>query len=146
MKRLYRIFTLATAIAMLSSCSKEQIGDPYMLFEVYGKVVDGEGNPIKGILVSSGLSDVQATNVNGSFTFYGRSVPSSLVVLTFEDKDGDDNGGEFVTLSKDITLNQKSPGSETGNYKGTYFAGDVEIVLLKKDENITTPGSGLIPL
>ena len=146
MKKLYRIFTVAFAIMMFGSCSKEQVGDPYMLFEIHGKVVDAEGNPINGIQVSSGLSDVQTTNVNGSFEFYGRSAPSTLAVLTFEDKDGDKNGGEFVTLSKDISLNQKSPGTETGNYKGTYFAGDVVVVLLKKDEQITTPGSGLIPL
>ena len=146
MKRLTRILFTAFAVVMIAACSKVQADDPYMLFEIHGKVIDPDGNPIKGIQVSSGQSDAQTTNVNGVFSFYGRTVPSSLVVLTFEDKDGDDNGGKFVTLSKDISLNMKTPGSDSGNYKGTYFAGDVEVVLLKKDENILTPGSGLIPL
>ena len=146
MKLLKRILFAASAVAMISACSKEQAGDPYMLFEIHGKVVDAEGTPIKGIQVTSGLSDAQTTNVNGVFSFYGRTVPSSLVVLTFEDKDGEENGGSFVTLSKDIPLNLKTPGSESGNYKGTYFAGDLEVILLKKSEDISAPGSGLIPL
>ena len=146
MKKLTRILFAAFAVAMLSACSKAQADDPYMLFEIHGKVTDADGTPIKGIQVSSGQSEIQTTSVNGVFSFFGRTVPSSLVVLTFEDKDGESNGGKFVTLSKDISLNVKTPGSESGNYKGTYFAGDVEVVLLKKDEQISTPGSGLIPL
>ena len=132
MRRLRKIFTSALAAAALLSCSKEQLGDAYMLFEVHGKVMDEEGNPLQGINVISGYSDVQVTNLNGSFSFYGRSVPSDRIMLTFEDKDGDENGGEFVKMNKEIFLNEKTPGSQTGNYKGTFFAGDVEIVMLKK--------------
>ena len=139
-----RIFALALAAAALLSCSKEQIGDPYMLFEVHGRVVDAAGNPLQGINVISGYSDVQVTNINGSFSFYGRSVPSDRVMLTFEDKDGTGNGGEFVKVTKEITLNEKTPGSETGNYKGTFFAGDVEVVMLMKESEMN-PDSGFIP-
>ena len=118
-----------------------------MLFEVHGKVMDAEGNPIEGIKVSSGQAEVQTTNKNGTFTFYGRSNPTDYVILTFEDKDGNENGGEFVKISKDILVYEKTPGSEVGNYRGTYFAGDVEVILIKKDEDkIHTPDSGLIPL
>lgn len=136
---------LAAIITMAASCDKEQIGDPYMLFEIHGTVVDTEGNPLKGIQVTSGLSDVQTTNVNGVFTFYGRSAPTSLVVLTFEDKDGKDNGGEFAKISMEIAVNEKTPGSADGNFKGTYYAGGVEVVMLKKKDQMN-PDSGLIPL
>ncbi len=136
---------IAVATTAIISCSKEQLGDPYMLFEVHGKVVDVDGNPIKGIQVASGLSEAQTTNVNGSFIFYGKSVPSSLVVLTFEDKDAEENGGEFVSRSMEVLLNEKTPGNPTGNFKGTYFAGGVEVIMLKKDEQMS-PDSGLIPL
>jgi hypothetical protein len=50
-------------------------------------------------------------------------------------------------MSRDILVYEKTPGSEVGNFKGTYFAGDVEVILIKKDEDkIHTPDSGLIPL
>ena len=147
MKKSLRLFLLLASSALLFSCSREQTGDPYMLFEIHGKVMDADGNPVEGIHVSSGQAEVQTTNKNGSFKFYGRSNPTAYVILTFEDKDGTENGGEFVKTSKDILVYEKTPGSEAGNFKGTYFAGDVEVILIKKNENITpTPDSGMIPL
>lgn len=115
-----------------------------MLFEIHGKVMDAEGNPLPGINVISGMSDVQVTNSNGSFSFYGRTVPAEHVLLSFEDKDGADNGGEFVKMTKEIAVNLKTPGTETGNFKGTFFAGDVEIIMLKKESELN-PDSGFIP-
>ena len=106
------------------SCSKEQNGDPFILFEVHGKVIDTAGNPLEGINVIAGQADVQKTNINGNFTFHGRTIPSDHVLLTFEDKDGDNNGGEFVKKTVEVPLRQKSPGT-SGNYKGTFFAGEV---------------------
>ena len=138
MKKSLGLFLLLASSALFFSCNKEQPGDPYMLFEVHGKVMDADGNPIEGIHVSSGQAEVQTTNKNGVFSFYGRSNPTTYVILTFEDKDGEDKGGEFAKLSKDILVYEKTPGSEVGNYKGTYYAGDVEVVLLKKNENITS--------
>lgn len=143
-KKVYSIFAAVLAVVMISSCSKEQTGNPYMLFEVHGKVVDQEGLPISGIQISSGQADERRTNENGSFIFYGKSAPTSYVVLKFEDKD-EGNGGEFATQIIEIEVTQKSPGSETGNYKGTYFAGGVEVVMLNKEDGVN-PDSGLIPL
>ena len=145
MRTLVRIFFAAAVMAMAVSCNKEQIGDPYMLFEVHGKVLDVDGNPLGGIVVSSGLSEEQITSSNGAFSFYGRTAPASLVILAFEDKDGDRNGGEFSKLSVEIAVNEKTPGSATGNFKGTYFAGGVEVIMLKKNDQMN-PDSGLIPL
>ena len=134
------------AVAVSSSCSKEQVGDPYILFEVHGKVTDADGNPITGIKVLSGVTDAQETNSNGNFTFFGRSVPSASVILTFEDKDGDKNGGEFVTMSQEVSLIMKTSGSATGNFKGTYYADKVTVVMLAKNLDRTDTDSGLIPL
>ena len=132
-----KIFLCALAAVALMSCSKEQIGEPYILFEIHGTVMDTEGNPLPGINVTSGLSEVQKTNVNGVFSFYGRTVPTDRVMLTFE-------GGGFVKMTKEISLNQKTPGKDDGNFKGTFFAGDVEVVMLKKESELN-PDSGLIP-
>ena len=146
MGKLSRIFICVFAAVALMSCSKEQNGDPFILFEVHGKVMDAAGNPLEGINVIAGQADVQKTNINGNFTFHGRTVPSDHVLLTFEDKDGDDNGGEFVTKTVEIPLRQKSPGT-SGNYKGTFFAGEVEVVMVSKNVEMNPdPESGLIPL
>ena len=141
-----KILLCILAIAVSSSCSKEQVGDPYILFEVHGKVTDADGNPIPGIKVLSGVTDAQETNSNGNFTFFGRSVPSASVILTFEDKDGDKNGGEFVTMSQEVSLIIKTSGSATGNFKGTYYADQVTVVMLAKKLDKTDTDSGLIPL
>lgn len=116
-----------------------------MLFQIYGTVTDAEGNPIEGIQISSGYADVQSTNRNGNFTFFGRSVPTTYVSLTFEDKDGMDNGGMFVKRIVEVPVHEKTPGSAMGNFKGTYFASDVEVVMVKKEDEMN-PDSGLIPL
>lgn len=143
MRKLYRIFIYTFAAAALVACSKEQSGDPFMLFEIHGKVMDADGNPLAGINVIAGEADVQKTNLNGGFTFFGRSVPSDHVLLTFEDKDGDENGGEFVKKTMDIPVVEKTPGT-SGNYKGTFFAGDVEVIMVSRNMEMN-PDSGLIP-
>jgi putative lipoprotein (rSAM/lipoprotein system) len=143
MRKLSRIFICVFAAVALMSCSKEQNGDPFILFEVHGKVMDAAGNPLEGINVIAGQADVQKTNINGNFTFFGRTVPADHVSLTFEDKDGDNNGGEFVKKTVEIPLRQKSPGTG-GNYKGTFFAGDVEVVMVSRNVEMN-PDSGLTP-
>lgn len=143
MRKLYRILICVFAAVILVSCSKEQNGDPFMLFEIHGKVMDVDGNPLEGINVIAGEADVQKTNLNGNFTFYGRTTPSDHVILTFEDKDGDKNGGEFVKKTMEIPVRQKTQGT-SGNYKGTFFAGDVEVFMVSKNVEMN-PDSGLTP-
>ena len=154
MKLTKALFIIVFALSFVS-CTKVQVGDPYILFEVYGKVVDPDGNPIEGIVVSSGVAEEQKTNQNGNFSFYGRSHVTTNASLTFEDKDGDKNGGVFVKTSQHITLIEKTPGT-TGNFKGTYYAGNVVVVMLRKNtdlpggsenpEDSDGPGNELIPL
>lgn len=143
---LLKILSAASLMLLAVSCTeKSGYGSPFILFEIHGKVVDIDGNPIEGIQVSSGTTEVKTTNVNGNFSFFGRSVPSSFASLTFEDKDGDDNGGSFQKSVKNISLLLKTPGDESGNFKGTYFAQGVEVVMIPKEAGLD-PDSGLIPL
>lgn len=144
MNTIGRLFSISSIILLIASCSKEQVGNPYMLFEIHGTVMDADGKPIEGIQVSSGVSEIQTTNVNGNFVFYGRSAPTTYVVLTFEDKDGTENSGEFVKRQLDVLVHEKTPGSETGNFRGTYFASGVEVVMLQKKDELN-PDSGLLP-
>lgn len=145
MIKIYRIFVASVVMMMTAACSKDQVGDPYMLFEIHGKVVDAEGNPIGGIIVSSEKSDQQVTGMDGTFSFYGRSTPSATVTLSFEDNDGEQNGGEFFDLSLKIPVKEKTPGSAVGNFRGTYFAGGVEVEMVNKKAQVN-PDSEVVPL
>ena len=127
---------------IMAGCSKqEQIGGPYMLVEIHGTVMDPDGNALQGIEVSAGQNSVVRTNVNGKFTFHGRLTPMTNPILTFEDKDGDRNGGEFIKKEEPIEVNEKIPADEKGNFKGKFFAQNVEIVMLPKNSQIN-PGDG----
>lgn len=136
---------LAIAFVIASSCSKEQVGDSYMLFEIFGTVTDQDGNPLEGIQVSSGFSETQSTNKNGSFSFYGRSTPTKYVMLTFQDVDGAEKGGLFINRALEVLVQEKTPGSEMGNFRGTYFASGVEVVMEKKECEMN-PDDGFVPL
>lgn len=127
---------------ILVGCSKqEQIGGPYMLVEIHGTVMDPDGNVLEGIEVSAGQNSVVRTNVNGKFKFEGRLTPMAYPILTFEDKDGDRNGGEFIKKEEPIEVNEKIPADNKGNFKGKFFAQNVEIVMLPKNSQIN-PGDG----
>lgn len=127
---------------ILVGCSKqEQIGGPYMLVEIHGTVMDPDGNVLEGIEVSAGQNSVVRTNVNGKFTFHGRLTPMTNPILTFEDKDGDRNGGEFIKKEEPIEVNEKIPADKKGNFKGKFFAQNVEIMMLPKNSQIN-PGDG----
>ena len=123
---------------ILVGCSKqEQIGGPYMLVEIHGTVMDPDGNVLEGIEVSAGQNSVVRTNVNGKFKFEGRLTPMAYPILTFEDKDGDKNGGEFIKKEEPIEVNEKIPADEKGNFKGKFFAQNVEIIMLPKNLDLT---------
>lgn len=143
MKSIISNAALLLAFSVLVSCSKEeQIGGPYMLYEIHGIVVDQAGNPLPSIEVSDGSADVVKTNVNGRFSFHGRNVPMTNARLIFEDKDGEANGGAFLKREVDIPIVLKLAGEKNGNFKGKYFAQDVEIILLPKNSEMQ-PEAGL---
>ena len=146
MSRSVKLILAAMMVLSALSCTKDyQEGSPFILFEVHGKVVDVEGNPIEGIQVSSGTAEVKTTNVNGNFSFFGRSAPSATASLNFEDKDKEENGGYFLNAMKSVPLVLKSPGTSSGSYKGTYFAKEVEVVMILKEEGLD-PDDGFIGL
>lgn len=140
MRNLY-LMMLFLAVALAGCSKQEQIGGPYMLVEIHGTVMDPDGNVLEGIEVSAGQNSVVRTNVNGKFKFEGRLTPMAYPVLTFEDKDGDRNGGEFIKKEEPIAVNEKIPADEKGNFKGKFFAQNVEIVMLPKNSQIN-PGDG----
>ncbi len=140
MKNLYGIMVIL-AIFMAGCSKQEQIGGPYMLVEIHGTVMDPDGNALEGIEISAGQNTPVKTNVNGNFTFHGRLTPMTYPVLTFEDKDGDRNGGEFLKKEELIEVNEKIPADKKGNFKGKFFAQNVDIIMFPKNSQID-PGDG----
>ena len=160
MKVVFRLIAILFSVFFLSafSCSKKKtIGEPYILYEVHGVVsgtyyVDNTDTPasgdkkrvtgpLKGIKVTSDSSSEPAyTSENGRFVVYGRSVPTDVVNIAFEDVDVDNHHGTFLRQVKSISLRQRSPG-EGRNYEGYWVATDVEVnMLLKNDELDVDPG------
>ena len=156
-KGFFRLLVILVSVLCLTafSCSKKKtIGEPYILYEVHGKVigtyyVDNTDTPkpgdkkrvtgpLKGIKVTSDSSSEPATtSENGLFVVYGRSVPSETVTIAFEDVDGDGNHGTFLTKTQMVTLRQRSPGGDR-NYEGYWIATGVEVSMLLKDDELNT--------
>lgn len=108
-------------------------GTPSMDYEVSGKVVDQDSKAIEGISVKveRDFSEQSVlTSKDGSFVVKGKSFPGSLE-LSFEDIDGEANGGEFVTKTQEVELEQVAKGSDSWN-KGKFAARDVKVILEKK--------------
>ena len=118
----------------------DMYGSPTVDFMVKGKVTDGEGTPIKGIVVSSknaqsfggneGLNAV--TDENGTFVTNQIRQGGIVGTLVFTDVDGAENGGDFQTLETNISTLPKQLIKEGENwYQGEYEV-TAEVKLSKK--------------
>lgn len=108
-------------------------GQPYMSYEVSGKVVDEEMKPIEGIQVVGVENDTTYTAADGSFFISAKEWSSPEAI--FEDIDGPENGGEFKTRHEyfpGIEMRQVEKGS--GWYRGKYVGKDVVVTLKKKED------------
>lgn len=141
-KRIAIFFLLTLFVAACSR--KSTTGVPYILYEVHGTVVDPDGTPIKDIVVYSGESEEDKTSVNGEFVIFGKSSPSTHALITCEDKDKELNGGEFTTTNTSVELRLRSAGN--GNNKGNYFASEVVIKMIPKDDSLQDDINPPLPL
>lgn len=155
MRTFLKAFSLIITVFCLTSfsCSKQKvIGNPYIMFEVRGTVYGAynventdtpeEGDfkrvtsPIEGIKVTSDVSSEPAyTTPEGKFVVYGRGPVSDNVSIKFEDKDGENNHGLFLTTKRSVNLRQTKPGDDR-NYEGYWIATGVEVTLLLKDDDL----------
>ena len=117
MKASVKIISAVIYASVLASCSMadEMEGIPGMdqmpVQTFPGSVMDTEGNPIEHIKVTIDwqgefpVRDIKYTDSNGIFHLDVINDPESYTVtLTFEDIDGEENGGVFETLTDTITL------------------------------------------
>lgn len=129
--------TLLLSILGFSSCDvvKEEpclYGTPTTKYYIKGRVTDTDGKPINGIKVGENtvydnVSRPQSipiyTNEKGEYITAMNSTSSiDVVEVTFEDIDGEENGGAFVndTLKvTDMTINKVAKGDGIWNL-GTF--------------------------
>lgn len=142
MKRL--IYMLMTALGFGAvSCegggNLDAYGTPYLEYRISARVVDSEGNPIRNIKVGASKSEELPTNLwnttttddDGRFELSGRD-RMTLPVLRFEDVDGELNGGEFETLTLDISDSYTHTEEGKGWSNGSFEASLDDIVLNEK--------------
>ncbi len=143
MKSKPRNFLLRTLEAVLvllgfSACGEEiksdeipvEYGCPYMSYRIVGTVTDENNAPIKGIKVvisDSHRFDKDAdvtvyTDADGKFTgSHVESFDLSEQTVSFEDVDGEDNGGLFKSATLGLDDMTKKKLKDGGNwYKGDY--------------------------
>lgn len=129
-----------------SSCNKNEIDDPGNNICLYGtptthyiikgKVTDTDGKPINGVKVEADaahddyrrpLTEPVYTDEKGEYSANGVGISSDgqgniLLEVTFEDVDGEANGGTFANdtvRGKDMTIEKVKNGDGAWN-RGTY--------------------------
>lgn len=129
-----------------SSCNKNEIDDPGNNICLYGtptthyiikgKVTDTDGKPINGVKVEANdtygdrrrpLTEPVYTDEKGEYSANGVGISSDgqgniLLEVTFEDVDGEANGGTFANdtvRGKDMTIEKVKNGDGAWN-RGTY--------------------------
>ena len=123
----------------LSSCDiRAEYGTPHVSFQLSARVIDEEGNPIQGIRVRT--SEGQEFDYNTGYSDYQGIInaeaviwPGSQYEVTFDDIDGDLNGGEFESRTVETAAHQIDSG-EGAWYGGHYVADMGDVVLNRKQD------------
>ena len=117
----------------------DMYGQPHADFKALGTVRDEDGNPIKGIQVTvrqhwsydEPADNKLFTDANGTYQLI-REVfdgPESVTV-TFEDVDGEENGGEFASAEVSPEVVQTKKGDN--DWYGGAFEAQADVQLKKK--------------
>lgn len=108
-----------------------EYGCPHVNFSLRARVVDEAGEPIEGIKVCVDWIE-EYTDPNGEINVNESVFTGSQNRVRFEDVDGEANGGEFETLTLDITDKVEKTEDGSGSwYDGAFKAelGDVTMTL-----------------
>lgn len=104
------IFILSVLISA-ASCTNGEWGYSGLGPSVTGCVNDIDGNPIEHIQVTlewegKGIKDISYTSSEGIFKSEAHlsNKGETMVTITLEDIDGDENGGQFETVVENIVL------------------------------------------
>lgn len=114
---------LGFTIPMFGCDVPDMYGTPWADYEVKGKVLDADGEPIKGVKVSlienQYYSQSTQSLENGVFKVSLQTIPFEHLQLTAEDVDGAENGGEFEDKTIELDFSKiKYTGDSDGWYHG----------------------------
>ena len=136
--------------AVATSCDSDTFGDqvveygvPVVHYRISARVVDDSGNPIKCIEAKA-LYDL---NQHDYFYALGYSSEEGVIsseqmtmelplYLQLRDVDGEENGGEFDSLSVDISEKFVKVSEGEGWHTGTYEAELGDVVMTLEDDAI----------
>lgn len=115
----------------LAGC-REEYGCPYVNFHVSGRVVDAQANPIPGIEITADEYGSTRSDSQGYFTIEENyaSLPGKICCT---DRDGEENGGEFLPEEVDLEGRFVQTAKGSGWYEGAYKAELGEVTLTKAE-------------
>lgn len=112
-----------SSVACSPGMVADEYGSPYASFEVKGKVTDQQGNPIPGIQVTCDAMYIQPvyTESDGSYALHGDGFPREKIQVSFEDVDGEENGGLFAARTVSVETVHVKEGDGNWDF-GVYEA------------------------
>ena len=112
-----------SSVACSPGMVADEYGSPYASYEVKGKVTDQQGEPIQGIQVTCDAMYIQPvyTESDGSYALHGDGFPREKIQVSFEDVDGEENGGLFASRSVSAETHQVQDGDGNWDF-GVYEA------------------------
>lgn len=136
-----RLIYMLMALVGFGAVSCEEIteevageyGVPHVNFSLKARVVDEAGEPIEGIKVRVDWVE-EYTNQDGEISINGSVFTGSQNRVRFEDVDGEENGGEFETLTLDITDKVEQTADGSGSWYDGAFKAELGDVTMKLKE------------
>ncbi|MBQ1989842.1 MAG: radical SAM-associated putative lipoprotein [Rikenellaceae bacterium] len=147
MKRfLYWLLTMLGFSSMVScdgdiNQHADMYGTPSADYEIKGKVLDADGDPIKGIKVEVQTYVVRPEPVtiqrkfsldDGTYDASVQTFPVSKLRLVAQDVDGAENGGEFAERTIELDFSKVEATGDKGAWYSGKFSLEQDIVLEEK--------------
>lgn len=122
----------------------DMYGTPSATYEVKGKVLDADGDPINGIKITMQDDDTDPNPYeiaesqsleNGDYKIRLNTFPIDHFYLSVEDIDGAENGGDFESQMVEVDFSKvEYKGDKDAWYHGTKSL-EQDIVLVEKSDS-----------
>lgn len=115
---------------------EDAYGCPYVTFRMTARVVDSEGKPIEGIGVGFPYVGNCAYSDAGGDVEINETLNRPPKEVTFIDTDGAENGGEYATLTLDISKIVEQTGESSGDWHDGDFKAELgDVVMTLSSDN-----------
>ena len=135
---------LGFTIPMFGCDAPVMYGTPSADYEIKGKVLDADGDPIKGIKVEvqtyvAGPEPIPIIRKfsldDGTYDASVQTFPVSKLRLVAQDVDGAENGGEFEEKTVELDFSKVEATGDKGAWYSGKFSIEQDIVLEEKTNN-----------